>query len=118
MARFLGDRQRQRGPQSTDHVGLPQHLLKQLEETQHGNRSMLDNSVVIYEPPMGHPNQHSHKRVPCLLAGHGGGRIPGGVHLRAKRGTPLSNVMLSLLHTLGFDDLQCFGDSEGTFSWE
>jgi hypothetical protein len=30
----------------------------------------------------------------------------------------LSNVMLSLLHTLGHDDLESFGDSEGTFSWE
>ena len=29
-----------------------------------------------------------------------------------------SNVMLSLLHKLGHDDLQSFGDSEGTFAWE
>jgi len=40
------------------------------------------------------------------------------VHLKAKSGTPLSNVMLSLLHSLGLDDLKSFGDSEGTFAWE
>jgi hypothetical protein len=40
------------------------------------------------------------------------------VHLKAKAATPLSNVMLSLLHTLGHDNLKSFGDSEGTFAWE
>lgn len=33
-------------------------------------------------------------------------------------GAPLANVMLSLLHRVGHDDLQGSGDSEGTFSWE
>ena len=101
------------------HVGsmLP-YLLKQLKETPDGDGTMLDNALVIYGSPMGNPNQHNHKRVPFLVAGHAGGAIKGGVHLKAKNGTPLSNVMLSLLHTLGLDDLQSFGDSEGTFSWE
>jgi hypothetical protein len=100
------------------HVGMLPHLLKQLAETPDGDGTMLDNSVVMYGSPMGNPNQHNHKRVPFLLAGHGGGAIKGGVHLKAKNATPLSNVMLSLLHTLGHDDLPSFGDSEGTFSWE
>lgn len=38
--------------------------------------------------------------------------------LTAKNGTPLSNVMLSLLHSIGHDDLHSFCDSAGTFSWE
>jgi hypothetical protein len=100
------------------HVGMLPYLLQQLKETSDGDGSMLDNSVIIYGSPMGNPNQHNHKRVPFLVAGHAGGAVKGGVHLKAKNGTPLSNVMLSLLHTLGHDDLQSFGDSEGTFSWE
>ena len=100
------------------HVSTLPYLLTQLKETSDGDGTMLDNSIVIYGSPMGNPNQHNHKRVPFLVAGHGGGAIKGGVHLKAKNGTPLSNVMLSLLHTLGHDDLQSFGDSEGTFSWE
>jgi hypothetical protein len=103
---------------NTYHVGMLPYLLQQLKETPDGDGSMLDNSVIIYGSPMGNPNQHNHKRVPFLVAGHAGGAITGGVHLKAKSGTPLSNVMLSLLHTLGHDDLQSFGDSEGTFSWE
>jgi len=78
---------------------------------------MLDNALVIYGSPMGNPNQHNHKRVPFLVAGHAGGAIAGGTHLKAKNGTPLSNVMRSLLHALGHDGLQSFGDSEEAFSW-
>ena len=103
---------------NTYHVSMLPHLLKQLKETPDGDGTMLDNSAVIYGSPMGNPNQHNHKRVPFLIAGHAGGALKGGVHLKARAATPLSNVMLSLLHTLGHDDLRSFGDSEGTFSWE
>ena len=94
------------------------YLLQRLKETPDGDATMLDNALVMYGSPMGNPNQHNHKRVPFLVAGHAGGALKGGVHVKAKNGTPLSNVMLSLLHTLGLGDLESFGDSEGTFSWE
>ncbi len=100
------------------HVGLLPYLLEQLKETPDGDATMLDNSLVIYGSPMGNPNQHNHKRVPFLVAGHAGGAIRGGSHQRAVSGTPLSNVMLSLLHALGHDELQQFGDSEGAFAWD
>jgi hypothetical protein len=112
------DRIRELAKINSYHVGVLTHLLRQLKETPDGDGTMLDNSLVIYGSPMGNPNQHNHKRVPFLVAGHAGGRIKGGTHIKAKNGTPLSNVMLTLLHTLGHDDLQSFGDSEGPFSWE
>ncbi len=100
------------------HVSMLPYLLKRLDETPDGNGTLLDNTAVLYGSPMGNPNQHNHKRVPFLIAGHAGGALKGGVHLKARNGTPLSNVMLSLLHSIGLDDLTSFGDSEGTFSWE
>jgi len=112
------DRVREFAKINAYHVGMLPYFLKQLKETPDGDGTMLDNSLVIYGSPMGNPNQHNHKRVPFLIAGHAGGALKGGVHLKAKNGTPLSNVMLSLLHTLGMADLASFGDSEGTFSWE
>ena len=48
------------------------------------------------------------------MAGHAGGALAGGRHLKAANGTPLANVMLSALHKLGVDDISSFGDSEGT----
>jgi len=65
---------------------------------------------------MGDSNLHNHKRVPFFLAGGAGGGLEGGRHLRAPAGTPLANVMLSVLHKLGIDDITSFGDSEGTFA--
>jgi hypothetical protein len=112
------DRIRELAKINTYHVSLLAHLLQQLKETPDGDGTMLDNSLVMYGSPMGNPNQHNHKRVPFLIAGHAGGRIKGGTHIKAKNGTPLSNVMLTVLHTLGHDDLQRFGGSEGPFSWE
>ncbi len=63
---------------------------------------------------MGDSNLHNHKRVPFFLAGHAGGRIKGGLHIKAPSGTPLANAMLGVLHALGADDIAQFGDSEAS----
>jgi len=98
------------------HVRLVAGLLARLEQSVDGDATLLDRSVVLYGSPMGNPNQHNHKHVPFLLAGHAGGTISGGRHLAAPPGTPLSNVMLSVLHALGMHDLTSFGDSEAALS--
>ena len=62
---------------------------------------------------MGNSNVHNHKRCPLLLMGHAGGQLQGGLHIRAADATPMANVMLSMLHLLGLDELRSFGDSTG-----
>jgi hypothetical protein len=42
--------------------------------------------------------------------------LKGNVHLKAPDGTPMANVMLTLLRQLGLDDMKSFGDSTGEFS--
>ena len=42
-------------------------------------------------------------------------RLKSGLHLKAKNGTPLANVMLAALQALGFEDLEKFGDSDDAF---
>ena len=59
---------------------------------------------------------HNHRRCPLVLLGHGNGMLKGNLHLKAPDGTPMANVMLTLLHKLGLDDMQSFGDSTGEFS--
>ena len=44
-----------------------------------------------------------------------GVHLTGNLHVKAADGTPMANVMLSLLHRLGLDDLKSFGDSTGEF---
>lgn len=98
------------------HVGLVGELLTRLRDVAEPSGTLLDQSVVLYGSPMGNPNQHNHKHVPFLLAGHAGGALRGGRHLAASSGTPLANVYVALLHALGLDDVTSFGDSEGVFS--
>ena len=62
---------------------------------------------------MGDSNLHNHKRCPLFLAGRAGGRLKGNLHVRAADGTPMANAMLSVLHALGLDEVERFGDSTG-----
>jgi len=101
---------------NTYHVSMVPYLLEKLKSTPDGDGStLLDNSVIIYGSPMGDSNLHNHKRCPIFIAGHAGGRLKGGLHLRAPDGTPMANLMLSVMHKLGVDDMQQFGDSTGEF---
>jgi hypothetical protein len=97
------------------HVSLIPYFLEKLKSRQEGEANLLEKTIVLYGSPIGDPNIHNHKRCPLFLAGHGGGRIPGGLHLKAADGTPMANVMLTLLHDLELDDLQSFGDSTEAF---
>ena len=97
------------------HVSMVRYYLDRLSATPDVTGSLLDNTVLFYGSPMGDSNLHDHKRVPFFLAGRGGNALKGGRHVKAPPGTPLSNVMLSLLHALGVSDLDSFGDSTGAF---
>jgi Protein of unknown function (DUF1552) len=98
---------------NTYHVSMIPYLLEKLKRIEDGDGNLLDNTLLIYGSPMGDSNLHNHKRVPLFLAGHAGGALKGGLHLKVPDGTPLANVMLSVLHKLGLDEMQAFGDSTG-----
>jgi hypothetical protein len=98
------------------HVSLIPYFADKLRSIQEGDSNLLDKTMIVYGSPMGDPNVHNHKRCPLFVLGRAGGRLDGGVHLKADAGTPMANVMLSLLHRLGLDDLQQFGDSTAPFS--
>jgi hypothetical protein len=95
------------------HVSMIPYLLDKLKATREGDATLLDNSLIVYGSPMGDSNIHNHKRVPLLVAGHAGGKLQGGMHIKAPDGTPMANSMLTMLHMLGRTDLNSFGDSSG-----
>ena len=97
------------------HASMLPYFFDKLKNTPDGEGTLLDNTMILYGSPMGNSNLHNHKRCPLLLAGHAGGRLKGGLHLKAVDETPMANVMLSMLHTLGLDAMKSFGDSTGTF---
>ena len=95
------------------HVSMVPYLLDKLKNTPDGDATLLDNSIVLYGSPMGDSNIHNHKRVPLFVAGHAGGQLKGGLHIKAPDGTPMANPMLTMLHMLGRTDVEQFGDSSG-----
>ncbi len=98
------------------HVSMVPYFLKQLQDYQEGDSNLLDKTMVMYGSAMADSNLHNHIRCPLFLVGGANGAVKGGEHVRAPIGTPMANVYLDLLHRLGLDDLNSFGNSTGTFS--
>ncbi len=106
------DRIRDFGKINKFHVSLLPYFIERLKRMPEGDGNVLDNTLIIYGSPMGDPNVHNHKRCPLLFAGHAGGQLKGGLHIKAADGTPMANAFLDVLHKLGGDDT-AFGDSNG-----
>ena len=96
---------------NTYHVAQLPYFLNKLKNTPDGERSLLDNTLVIYGSPMGNSSVHNHKRCPLIFAGHAGGQLKGGLHIKAAEGTPMANPLLGAMHLLGLGDRATFGDS-------
>ena len=92
------------------HISMMPYFLDKLRRTPDGDGTLLDNTLVIYGSPMGNSNVHNHKRCPLILAGHAGGQLKGGVHIKAADSTPMANAMLSMVQMLGLE-MDKFGDS-------
>jgi hypothetical protein len=110
------DRIRQFGEINKYHVSLLPYFLEKLQSTMDGESSLLDKTLLIYGSPMAVGNTHNHRNCPLIMLGHGAG-TEGGLHVKAAKDTPMANVMLTVLHKLGLDNLESFGDSTGEFSF-
>jgi len=95
------------------HVAMLPYFLEKLASIEEGDGNLLDKSLIIYGSPMADGNLHNHRRTPLITLGGANGRLEGNLHLKAPDGTPMANAMLSMLHMLGHDDLESFGDSTG-----
>ncbi len=101
---------------NTYHVSMIPYFLEKLRNVTEGEGTLLDKTMVMYGSAMADSNLHNHIRCPLFLVGGANGLLEGESHVRAPAGTPMANVMLELLHRLGVDDLETFGNSTGTFS--
>ena len=92
------------------------YFLEKMKTTMDGDKSLLDKTMIVWGSPMADPNVHNHRRCPLVLMGHADGQLKGGLHLKTPDGLPMANVMLTVLHKLGMDDVKTFGDSTGEFN--
>jgi hypothetical protein len=99
----------------TFRVGQLPYFLEKLKNTVVGDGPLLDQTMIVWGSPMADANIHNHRRCPLILLGGANGHLAGNLHLKALDGTPMANVMLTLMHHLGVDDMDTFGDSTGEF---
>ena len=98
------------------HVSMLPYFLQKLKDIDEGGTDLLEKTMIVFGSPMADGNVHNHRRAPLIVLGHANGKLDGNMHLRAPDGTPMANAMLSMLHSLGHDDMKSFGDSTGEFS--
>lgn len=74
--------------------------------------TLLDNSLVFFSSEIADGDRHNHDKLPVLLAGKGGGAVRPGRHVRHPDGTPMANLFISMLASVGAT-VPRFGD-DGT----
>lgn len=94
------------------HVAQFAYLLGKLAEADDEQGSVLDASMIVYGSSLSDSNAHTHDNLPTLLAGGGTGTLKGGRHLRFADGTPMTNLLLTMLDKVGSYREQV-GDSTG-----
>ena len=73
---------------------------------------MLDNSLIMLGSGIGDGDRHNHEDLPVVLLGKGGKAVAPGRHLAYPRDTPLCNLYLDMLGSVGVEEKR-FGDSTG-----
>ena len=63
-----------------------------------GNGSLLDGSMILFGSNMSNSHAHDHFPLPLAVMGGGCGAIRGGQHLRYPDHTPISNLLVTMLH--------------------
>jgi hypothetical protein len=96
---------------NTYHAQLFASFLGKLKATPDGDGTLLDHSMLLYGGGISDGNGHTHRSLPLLLAGGGGGTLQSGRHLKYDD-QPMANLLLSMLDKAGVP-VERFGDSTG-----
>lgn len=94
------------------HVTQLAYILNKMDSIKEGDRTLLDNSMVVYGAGICDGDRHNHDDLPLLLAGLGGGKIKSGRHLKFDSSTPMTNLFLSMADKINIP-VESIGDSTG-----
>jgi hypothetical protein len=97
---------------NTYHVQQLAYFLEKLQATPDGDGTLLDHITLLYGCGISNSNLHTHDNLPILVIGGGAGSLQGGRHVTVGKGTPLTNLQLTLLDKVGVP-LDKLGDSTG-----
>lgn len=94
------------------HTKMLAYYLEKLQSTPDGEGSLLDNSLMMYGSALSNGNLHIFHDLPVLLFAGGVAGIKGGLHVRYPKGTPMTNLYLTMLDKVGIK-VDRLGDSSG-----
>ena len=89
-------------------------LLRDLQEVEEPDGTLLDHTMVLYGCHMGDANIHNNLNLPIILAG-GGFRHGQHLAFNPQNNRPLANLYLSMLHNMGLETDR-FASSTGTLT--
>jgi hypothetical protein len=91
------------------------YFLDKLKSIKEGDKTLLDNSMILFGSSFSDGNRHDPNNLPIILSGGAGGKIQGGRHIACEKNTPLCNLYVSMLDCMG-TPVESFGDSTGALS--
>jgi hypothetical protein len=91
------------------------YLLQQMDSIKEGDKTLLDNSIVYINSEFGDGDAHNQQDLPTIIAGGASGKFKQGQLISLARQTPVSNVVLTIMQTMGLNQ-PSFGDSTGIVS--
>jgi hypothetical protein len=94
---------------NTLHMEQVAYYMKRMHETKEGDGTLLDHTLLLAGASLADPNRHEHRNLPTIVAG---GLVKGGEHMEVAKDTPMTNLMLSMMDTLGVHQDK-LGDSSG-----
>jgi hypothetical protein len=90
------------------------YFLGKLDSYKEGDRTLLDNTILLWATEIGESTQHDLMMMPYVLAGSAGGKIKAGRYLDFSSARKDNNQLLvSLGQAMGATDLTSFGDPSG-----
>ncbi len=98
-------------------VKLWSEFLQKMAATNEGERSLLDNSMILLTSSLMDGNAHDSRQLPVVLAGGGGGTIKGGqaYDLSADPNRKLCRLHLALMDRMGVR-VERLGDAENALA--
>jgi hypothetical protein len=95
------------------HTKMLSYYLSRLKETNDGDGSLLDHSMILYGAGLSDANLHLYTDLSLLLVAGGVGGIKGGQHVRYPLRTPMTNLLLTMLDKSNVPHVESLGDSTG-----
>ena len=95
------------------HTKMLAYYLDKLRSTPDGDGSLLDHALILYGGALSDGNLHLYTDLPLLLVAGGAAGIKGGQHVRYPHGTPMGNLLLTMLDKANVPYVAKLGDSTG-----